>query len=97
MLLRAVRLVLLPLCLGCLLLSGCARHTYYVELNDGEIFYADPPLVLDAQSGVYRMWVAGKRHVIPMDDVRYLDDAAEICYQNGITDTFTCYDALYQF
>ncbi len=80
-----------------LALAGCARHTYYVELTNGKTFYADPPLVLDTDKGVYRMWIAGTRHVIPMDDVRYLDDAAQICYQNGLTDTFTCYDALYQY
>jgi len=25
-----------------------ARHTYYVELTNGQYFYVDPPLVLDA-------------------------------------------------
>jgi hypothetical protein len=88
-------LVLVALC--CASLSGCARHTYYVELNNGKYFYADPPLVLDSHKGVYHMWVAGQMHVIPMDDVRYLDDATQICYKNGVTDEFTCYDALYQF
>ncbi|WP_428558724.1 MAG: hypothetical protein ACP59X_12480 [Solidesulfovibrio sp. DCME] len=94
---RAARLLLILLVLGCLSLSGCARHTYYVELSNGKYFYVDPPLVLDSDKAVYRMWVAGKLHIIPIDDVRYLDDAAQICYKNGLTDTFTCYDALYQF
>ncbi|MEA4857835.1 MAG: hypothetical protein AAGU21_01510 [Solidesulfovibrio sp.] len=94
---RAARLVVFLLLLGCLPLFGCARHTYYVELANGKYFYADPPLVLDNDKGVYRMWVAGQLHIIPLDDVRYLDDAAQICYKNGVTDTFTCYDALYQF
>ncbi|EHJ46762.1 hypothetical protein DFW101_0745 [Solidesulfovibrio carbinoliphilus subsp. oakridgensis] len=94
---RAAFLVLVLLALAGASLGGCARHTYYVELNDGKYFYADPPLVLDTKKGVYRMWIAGSRQAIPMDDVRYIDDAAQICYQNGVTDTFTCFDALYQF
>ncbi|WP_300157469.1 hypothetical protein [Solidesulfovibrio sp.] len=89
--------ILCCLLLGGLCLGGCARHTYRVELNDGKTFYVDPPLVLDTETGVYSMWIAGKRHAIPMDDVYYLDDASQICYQNGATDVFTCYDALYQF
>ena len=32
-----------------------ARHTYYVELTNGQYFYVDPPLVLDAEKGVYYM------------------------------------------
>jgi len=94
---RAAFLFLVLFALACASLGGCARHTYYVELTDGNYFYADPPLVLDAKSGVYRMWIAGTRHAIPMDNVRYLDDTAQICYQNGVTDAFTCFDALYQF
>lgn len=88
-------LAVLLCCLACL--GGCARHTYYVELTNGKYFYVDPPLILDADKGVYHMWIAGKRQTIPLDNVRYLDDAAQICYQNGVTDTFNCYDALYQF
>ncbi len=76
---------------------GCARKTYYVELTSGKTFYADPPLVLDAETGVYHMGVAGRRLDIPMDTVRYIDDAAQICYKNPHTDAYTCYDALYQF
>ena len=49
------------------------------------------------RSGGVRMWIAGKRQTIPMDRVSYLDDAAQICYQNGATDTFTCFDALYMY
>lgn len=81
-------------------LSGCfARHTYYVELTNGQYFYVDPPMVLDTDRGVYYMHVAGTRRIVPMDDVRFIDDAAQICYQNGYaaTDTYTCYDALYQW
>lgn len=81
-------------------LGACfARHTYYVELTNGKYFYVDPPLVLDAEKGVYYMNVAGVRQIVPMDEVSYLDDAAQICYQNGYadTDTFTCYDTLYQW
>jgi len=93
---RALTLaVMLSLCFAWI--SGCARHTYYVELRDGKSFYVDPPLVLDSDKGVYYMWIAGKRQTIPMDRVSYLDDAAQICYQNGATDTFTCFDALYMY
>ncbi len=87
-----ILLVVLAVALG-----GCVRHTYTVELNDGQTFYADPPLVLDAPAGVYYMWIGGSRHVIPMESVRTLDDAVQICYKNGVTDSYTCYDALYQF
>jgi|GEM_PF-2114077 len=81
-------------------LGACfARHTYYVELTNGKYFYVDPPLVLDTEKGVYYMNIAGVRQVVPIDEVSQLDDAAQICYQNGYadTDTFTCYDALYQW
>jgi len=76
-----------------------ARHTYYVELTNGQYFYVDPPLVLDAEKGVYYMNIAGARRIVPMEDVSFLDDAAQICYKNGYadTDTFTCYEALYQW
>ncbi len=94
--LTCLAIVLLVLCC-CGPLAGCARHTYLVELNDGRSFYVDPPLVLDSEKGVYRMWVSGKRHTVAMEDVYAIDDAAQICYQNTYTDTFTCYDALYQF
>jgi hypothetical protein len=92
-----MRLLVLLVMLGVVALCGCARHTYYVELNNGKTFYADPPLVLDADKGIYYIWVAGQRQIVPMDDVRYLDDAAQICYKNGVTDAYTCFDALYQF
>jgi len=94
---RALTRLAVAVCLIGFVCSGCARHTYYVELTDGKSFYVDPPLALDSQKGVYHMWIAGTRRTIPMDNVRYLDDAAQICYQNGLTDTFTCFDALYQF
>lgn len=94
---RVACIVVLLLGLCGVSLCGCARHTYYVELNNGKTFYADPPLVLDSDKSVYRMWIAGQLHVIPMDDVRYLDDATQICYKNGVTDSYTCYDAMYQF
>jgi hypothetical protein len=87
-----VLLVVLSVCC-----FGCARHTYYVELNNGKSFYVDPPLVLDSERSIYYMWIAGKRQVVPMDEVRYLDDAVQICYKNSYTDSFTCFDALYQF
>ncbi len=64
------------LALGLLAVSGCARHTYYVELTNGNSFYVDPPLVLDKQSGTYHMKVNGLRKVISIDEVRYIDDAA---------------------
>ena len=86
--------------LALLALTGCfARHTYYVELTNGQYFYVDPPMVLDADRGVYYMYVAGKRRVVAMEDVSFIDTTAQICYQNGYadTDTFTCYDALYQW
>ena len=94
---RVTCLLLVCLVLSACFLSGCGRHTYFVELNDGKKFYADPPLVLDTQKRVYHMWIAGKRCTIPMNDVYYLDDAAEICYANGFDDTYTCLDALYQY
>ncbi|MFU2209515.1 hypothetical protein [Solidesulfovibrio sp. C21] len=94
---RAMCLLLACLALSVLFCSGCARHTYLVELNDNKTFYADPPLVLDSQNRLYRMWIAGKQYRIPMDDVRYIDDAAQVCYQNGFDDTYTCFDALYQY
>ena len=94
---RAVVFALLAISLIGTLVSGCARHTYYVELTNGKSFYVDPPLVLDSQKGVYHMWIAGTRQSVPMDSVRYLDDATQICYQNGQTDAFTCFDALYQY
>ena len=78
-------------------LAGCMRHTYYMELNNGQTFYADPPLVLDTEAGVYYVGVGGVRRTIPIDDVRYLDDTAQVCYQNIHTDTYTCYEAFYQF
>lgn len=83
--------------LGLALLTGCMRHTYYVELTNGKSFYVDPPLVLDKESAIYYMNVNGVRKVIAMDEVSHIDDAAQICYQNIHTDTFTCVDGLYQF
>lgn len=95
---RATRLFLSILVLSAaLFFSGCARHTYYVALNDGRTFYADPPLVLDTQNRLYRMRVGGRIYRIPMDDVSYLDDAIQVCYANGFDDTSTCLDALYQY
>ncbi|QAZ67632.1 YgdI/YgdR family lipoprotein [Solidesulfovibrio carbinolicus] len=86
--------------LFCLVLAavsfGCA-HTYQVETMDHKTFYASPPLVMDAERGVYYMWINGKRQVIPMDQVYRIDSSAQICYQNGLTDTYTCYDNLYYF
>ncbi|MHC1789154.1 hypothetical protein [Solidesulfovibrio sp.] len=77
--------------------AGCARHTYLVETMDRKLFYVDPPLVLDAEKGVYSMWIKGQRRIVPMDQIYRIDDAAQVCYQNGVTDTFTCYDNLYTF
>lgn len=85
------------LMLGLVVLPGCARHTYLVELNNGNTYYVDPPLILDKQAGVYTMKVNGQRRVVALDEVRYIDDAAQICYQNPYTDMYTCFDALYQF
>lgn len=93
----AMRLLALLMMLAVVALCGCARHTYYVELNDGKALYVDPPLVLDSEKRIYHMWIKGQRQIIPMDDVRYIDDAIQICYKNGVTDSFTCFDALYQF
>ena len=93
----AMRLVALIVVLVIATLCGCARHTYYVELNDGKTVYVDPPLVLDSDKRIYHMWIKGQRHTIPMDDVRYIDDAVQICYKNSVTDSFNCFDALYQF
>lgn len=76
---------------------GCVRHTYYVELTNGESFYVDPPLVLDTGSGLYSMSVNGVRRTVTMDDVAFLDDAVQICFKNAYTDDYTCFDALYQF
>jgi hypothetical protein len=94
-----MRRILLAALLTCCLASalGCVRHTYYVELANGQYFYADPPLVLDTDSGLYTMWVGGTRRTIPINEVTLLDDAAQICFQNTATDSFTCFDALYQF
>jgi hypothetical protein len=77
--------------------SGCGRHTYYVETMDRQSFYAEPPLVVDADKGVYYMWVKGQRRTVPMDQIYRIDDAPQVCYQNGLTDTYTCYDNLYYF
>lgn len=93
---RTVMLSLLLLALTSLQF-GCARHTYLVETMDNKSFYVTPPLVLDAEKGVYYMWINGQRRVVPMDQVYRIDDSAQICYQNGVTDTFTCYDNLYYF
>ena len=76
---------------------GCGRHTYLVETKDNKSFYVTPPLVVDAEKGVYYMWINGQRRTVPMEQVYRIDDAAQICYQNGVTDTFTCYDNLYYF
>jgi hypothetical protein len=75
---------------------GCA-HTYQIETMDRKTFYATPPLVMDTEKGVYYMWVNGKRLTVPMDQIYRIDDSAQICYQNGVTDTYTCYDNLYYF
>ncbi|MGD9609379.1 MAG: hypothetical protein AB7U59_08230 [Desulfovibrionaceae bacterium] len=85
------------LSLGLVALAGCVRHTYYVELTNGQYFYVDPPLILDREAQVYSMRVNGVRKVIAMDEVSHIDDAAQICYQNLQTDTFTCIDGLYQY
>lgn len=94
---RAMCPILLSLALAALFLSGCARHTYYVQLNDGKKFYADPPLVLNTNKRVYYMWTGGKRYVIPMDSVYNIDDADQVCYSEGFDDMYTCIDGLYQF
>lgn len=91
-------LVLCLLLLGLIgLQAGCARHTYLVETMDHRSFYVDPPLVVDAEKGVYYMWIKGQRRTVPMDQIYRIDDSAQICYQNGVTDTYTCYDNLYYF
>lgn len=90
----------LMLCLLLALVSlqfGCGRHTYYIQTMDGKTFYAEPPLVVDADKGVYYMWVKGQRRTVPMDQIYLIDDSAQICYQNGLTDTFNCYDNIYYF
>ena len=53
--------------------------------------------MLDTEKGVYYMWIKGQRRVVPMDQIYRIDDAAQICYQNGLTDTYNCYDNLYYF
>jgi len=92
---RIVLAVLLMLFL--LSLIGCVPHTYYVELTNGRSLYVDPPLILDTEAGTYSMSINGVRQIVPMDDVSLIDDAAQICFKNKYTDTFTCFDALYQF
>lgn len=92
-----MRRLTLLLCLVLAALSfGCA-HTYLVETMDHNIFYASPPLVMNAEQGIYYMWINGKRQVIPMDQIYRIDSSSDICYQNGTTDTYTCYDNLYYF
>ena len=46
-----------------------------------------------------RVDAEGAKRAEVMEDVSFLDDAAQICYKNGYadTDTFTCYEALYQW
>lgn len=95
---RTCHLLVLFYFILCLLLqSGCSRHTYCVTLTNGQRYYADPPLVLDNESRVYIMWIAGQRYHIPLDDVYSLHDVNQICYKNVSTDAFTCFDALYQY
>ena len=93
---RIVMLCLLSLALTSLQF-GCGRHTYLVETKDNKTFYATPPLVMDTEKGVYYMWINGQRRTVPMDHIYRIDDSAQICYQNGVTDTYTCYDNLYYF
>lgn len=93
---RHARLAVL-LVIALTVLGGCTRHTYYMELINGEYFYAEPPLVMDTKTGTYQVGVNGVRRTIAMDDVRTISDTAQICYKNTDTDTFTCYDALYQY
>ncbi|MFP5258255.1 MAG: hypothetical protein ACLGQH_04455 [Acidobacteriota bacterium] len=93
---RIVMLCLLLLALVSLQF-GCGRHTYLVETKDNKTFYATPPLVMDTEKGVYYMWINGQRRTVPMDIIYRIDDSAQICYQNGVTDTYTCYDNLYYF
>lgn len=93
---RIVMLCLLLLALTSLQF-GCGRHTYLVETKDNKTFYATPPLVMDTEKGVYYMWINGQRRTVPMDIIYRIDDSAQICYQNGVTDTYTCYDNLYYF
>ena len=92
-----MRRLTLLLCLVLAALSfGCA-HTYLVETMDHKTFYASPPLVMNAEQGIYYMWINGKRQIIPMDQIYRIDSSTDICYQNGMTDTYTCYDNLYYF
>jgi hypothetical protein len=78
-------------------LFGCARHTYYVELANGKYFYVDPPLIFDKENEIYYMRVNGVQKVFAMDEVSYIDDAAQICFQNVNTDTSYCVDSLYHY
>lgn len=90
-------LAVLALTLSLVTLCACVKHTYYVELTNGKYFYVDSPLLLDTESGVYTMRIAGSRWTVPMDEVSFIDDAARICFKNTATDTYTCVDGLYQF
>jgi hypothetical protein len=91
------RLLVLLLIFSLLVLCACVKHTYYVELTNGKSFYVDSPLLLDTESGTYTMRISGSRWTVPMDDVSFIDDAAQICFKNAYTDTYTCVDGLYQF
>lgn len=90
-------LAVLVIVLSLLSLCACVKHTYYVELTNGKYFYVDSPLLLDADAGVYTMRISGTRWNVPMDEVSFIDDAAQICFKNTATDTYTCVDGLYQF
>lgn len=90
-------LIAFVLAFSLLVLGACVKHTYYVELTNGKTFYVDSPLLLDADAGIYTMRIAGSPWTVPMDDVAFIDDAAQVCFKTTWTDTYTCVDGLYQF
>lgn len=89
--------VFIPLVLAMALVSGCARNTFLVHLEDGSQFYAAPPVVLSQDKSYYTFDVNGEKKVVDFDKVYYIDRAAQICWENDSTQAFTCLEAFYYY
>ena len=80
-----------------LALCGCARNLYTVTLDNGEKFYADPPVKLSDDKSHYIFSVNGKERVVPFDDVYYITQASQKCYRNEETGEYSCFESFYRY